>query len=194
VKRSKAMEHGQDAVWTAIRAKRTFTITDLWGEVDMHRKSIINHVKRLEAGGYVAKRGDFDSAEDRKDRFHYVLIKDAGVHVPRLTRDGQPVTQGAGNKNIWRSMRMLKEFSPLDIQAHASTGKVTVKINTVKAYCTTLTKAGYLRVSQKAKPPRTQARYRIIRDTGPYPPQIQSTKQLFDPNLNEVTYRTGDEE
>ena len=193
MKRSVAMGHGQQAVWDVIRELQDFTVTDISLRVDMHRKSIINHVKRLEMGGYVQKREDFDTAEAHEDRFHYVLVKDAGVHVPRLDREGKPVTQGAGNKNIWRTMRKLKEFSPLDVQVHASTEKVQVKINTVKAYCTTLERAGYLRAVVKSKSRHQHSRYRLIRDTGPNPPQIQRTKQLYDPNLNTVTYRVGDE-
>jgi hypothetical protein len=184
-RKSAAMGHGQQAIWDEIRRLKTFTITDIWGVVDMHRKSIINYVKRLQAGGYVAQADDFDKS------YKYALIKDAGVHAPRLTREGKAVSQGNGNQNMWRAMRGLREFSPLDLTVHSNTDSTTVTLTTAKAYCMMLMKAGYFRVVQKAKPPLTPAKYRLIRDTGPKAPQIQRVKQVFDPNLNEVTYYPG---
>lgn len=181
-KRSPAMDHGQQAIWNEIRKLNIFTITDIWYVTDMHRKSIINYVKRLEAGGYVEKRGDFEESN------RYQLVKNVGHHAPRLTKDGEPVTQGGGNANMWRSMRMMKEFTPTDLALHSTTDTVTVELTTAKAYCTMLMKAGYLRVVQKAKPPKSQAIYKLVRNTGPQSPQIQRVKQVFDPNLQEVTY------
>lgn len=180
--RSSAMGHGQQAIWDTIRQLNTFTITDIWGVVDMHRKSIINYVKRLQAGEYVVQADDF------KTSFQYRLISDAGAHAPRLTKEGVPVKQGSGTANMWRSMRMLTEFSPQDLALHSTTKTTEVTLNTAKSYCMMLMKAGYFRVLQKAKPPHTPAKYRLINNTGPKAPQIQRVKQVFDPNLNEVTY------
>lgn len=179
-RRSPAMGHGQQAIWEAIRARQTFTITDLWGVVDMHRKSIINYVHRLAKGGYVRQRDDF------KKSYTYELVRDAGHHAPRLTREGEPVRQGGGNQNMWRSMRMLGQFSPTDLAAHSTTETTQVSLLTAKAYCTALSKAGYLRVVSKARPPRKQAVYRLVRNTGPLPPQVQRVKQVWDPNLEQA--------
>ena len=181
-KQSKAMDHGQQAIWTEIRRLGIFTITDVWGVVDMHRKSIINYVKRLEAGGYVEQRDDFETS------YRYQLVKNTGATAPRLTKEGMPVTQGGANENMWRSMRMMDFFTPNDLIAHSNTDTTTVALTTAKAYCTALTKAGYLRVVQKARPPHHQAIYKLVRNTGPRPPQVQKIKQVFDPNLNKVTY------
>lgn len=180
--RTKVMGHGQQAIWDEIRRLKTFTITDIWGVVDMHRKSIINYVKRLQAGGNVVPADDFATS------FQYKMVIDAGTHAPRLTKEGAPVTQGGGTLNMWRSMRILTEFSPQDLVEHSTTSTVEVPLNTAKAYCSALMKAGYFRVLKKAKPPLTPAKYRLIRDTGPKAPQIQRVKQVFDPNLNKVTY------
>lgn len=44
-----------------------------------------------------------------------------------------------------------------------------------------------LRVVQKASPGHgRKAIYRLIRNTGPLPPQIQRVKHVFDPNTREV--------
>ena len=181
-RRSKAMGHGQQAIWDEIRKLKGFTITDLWGVVDMKRGSIIDYVKRLIAGEYVVRSNNFSTSS----RYH--LVKDAGVHAPRLTKEGKPVTQGGGTQNMWRTMRMLKQFSPRDLAVHSNTDTVSVTDLTARSYCSMLLKAGYLRVLQKAVPGKNQATYKFVRDTGPKAPQIQRVKQVYDPNLNEVTY------
>lgn len=180
------MGHGQQAIWDEIRRLNIFTVTEIWGVVDMHRKSIINYVKRLEAGGFVEQREDFTTSH------RYKLVRDAGVHAPRLQKDGSPVTQGEANANMWRAMRMMKQFTPLDLSTHSTTDSVSVAETTAKCYCTMLLKAGYLRVIEKANPFQArQATYRLVRNTGPFPPQVQRVKQVFDPNLNKVTYAPG---
>jgi len=179
------MGYGQQAIWEEIRLLKTFTITDIKGVVDMHRTSIVNCVKRLQAGGYVAQADDFNTS------YRYHLVKDAGAHIPRINKDGKAVVQGGGTQNMWRSMRMLKVFTPRDLAVHSTTDTVTVEEATAKKYCGMLLKAKYLKVLKKAVPGKYQATYRFVRDTGPKPPQIQRVKQVYDPNLNEVTYYPG---
>jgi hypothetical protein len=57
---------------------------------------------------------------------------------------------------------------------------------TAKAYLKMLLACGYLRVTKKAVPKFSQARYRLIRNHGPKPPMVQRVKQIFDPNTREV--------
>ena len=87
--------------------------------------------------------------------------------APRLTRTGKPVTQAAGVENMWRSMRMLAEFTARDIAAHTTTDLVGVTEMTAKSDCSLLFRAGYLRVTRKAVPGRAIATYRLIRISGP---------------------------
>ncbi len=103
----------------------------------------------------------------------------------------KPVTQGTGTENMWRSMRMMGQFTPLDIAVHSTTDTVSVTEATARGYCSMLLKAGYLGVVRKAVPGKWPATYRFVRDTGPLPPQIQRVKQVFDPNIREVTYYPG---
>lgn len=94
---------------------------------------------------------------------------------------------------MWNSMRGLVEFSPRDISAHSTTPDVRVTEWTAKSYCSMLLRAGYLRVLKKAEPAAgRQAIYRLIRNSGPKPPQIQRIKQVFDPNTG-VVHRLGDQ-
>ncbi len=162
-----------------------FTKREIHENTDIPNKTITDYVKRLVAGGYVEEHASF--AETGR----YVLVRDAGVHPPRIRPNGQPVQQGKGTENMWRSMRMMKQFTPRDLMAHSTTDTVSVAEDTAKRYCSMLLKAGYLRVIQKAVPRQRQATYKLLRNTGPLPPQIQRVKQVFDPNICEVTYYPG---
>lgn len=176
---------GQDGVWAEIRRLNIFTVKEIAQATDIHQKTVTDYVRRLEAGGYVDRHAGFERTK------RYVLRRDAGVHAPRVRKDGTPVTQGGGVQNMWRSMRMLGQFTPRDLVLHSTTDTVTVTEGTAKSYCSMLLKAGYLRVLQKAVPGKRQASYRFIRNTGPLPPRIQRVKQVYDPNLREVTYYPG---
>lgn len=176
---------GMDGVWAEIRRLNIFTKREIHDNTDIHNKTITDYMQRLMAGGYIEEHSTY------QDSGRYVLVRDAGVHPPRIRLNGQPVTQGKGTQNMWRSMRMLGQFTPRDIMAHSTTDTVTVTEATAKSYCSMLLKAQYLRVVQKAVPGRRQATYKFVRNTGPLAPQIQRVKQVFDPNIGEVTYYPG---
>lgn len=176
---------GQDGVWTQIRKLNIFTRREIQTNTDINSKTITDYLKRLEAGGYIEKHTTWE-VDGR-----YILLRDAGIHAPRIRPDGTPVTQGGGVMNMWRSMRMLGEFTPRDIAVHSTTDTVTVNEKTAKRYCSMLLKAKYLRVMRKAVPGKRQATYKFVRNTGPLPPQIQRVQQVFDPNIRMVTYYPG---
>ncbi len=176
---------GQDGIWAEIRKLNIFTWQDIQVNTDINKKTITDYLKRLEAGRYIEKHTSWE--DDRR----YILLRDAGIHAPRIRRDGTPVTQGGGVMNMWRSMRMLGQFTPRDIALHSTTDTVKVTEVTAKTYCSILLKAKYLRVLQKAVPGKRQAAYKFVRITGPLPPQVQRVKQVFDPNIRQVTYYPG---
>lgn len=94
--------------------------------------------------------------------------------------------------NIWRSMRMLKKFSALDLATHSNTDTVKVTEATAQSYCVMLLATGFLTVVQKAAPVEgRKAIYRLIRDDGPKPPMIQRVKQVYDPNTGKVYQKAG---
>ncbi|MGV6840007.1 MAG: hypothetical protein ACWA40_07405 [Planktomarina sp.] len=176
---------GQDGVWAHIRRVKVFTVTDIHNATGIPRKTISDYIKRLIAGGVVQTHGNGGDV----DRFE--LVRDMGVHTPRFRPNGEPVTQGMGTQNMWRAMRMMAEFSPCDIAAHSSTDTVKVSEATAKTYCSHLLRSGYLRVLVKAIPGKRQARYRLIKDTGPLPPKVQRVKRVFDQNSGQVMHVEG---
>lgn len=93
--------------------------------------------------------------------------------------------------NMWRSMRMMAEFSPTDIAAHSCTDETPVTEADAAAYCRTLVVAGYLRVVRKAIPGQRTATYRLIRNTGPRPPRERRVRAVYDDNLGQFTHVNG---
>lgn len=168
---------GRQEIWEAIRARSgDFTIAGLMDATGANRKTIEDYLRCLIPGGVVEPVGDSQ----------FRLIDDRGYHAPRLNRSGKPVTQGAGIENMWRSMRGLGQFTALDIAIHSTNAHVIVSEPTAKSYTSMLMRTGYLRVVQKAVPGKRPAIYRLIRNSGPKPPQVQRVKHVFDPNTREV--------
>lgn len=83
--------------------------------------------------------------------------------------------------NMWRSMRMMREFSPIDLAAHSTTDTVKVSEDEALDYCAALTRAGYLRMTKRHDDP-TLARYRLLRNTGPKPPRERRVRGIEDEN------------
>tara|TARA_R110002049_G_scaffold73362_2_gene189749 strand:+ start:11659 stop:12270 length:612 start_codon:yes stop_codon:yes gene_type:complete len=164
-----------------------FTITNVFDQTHVNRHTIRSYLKALTLANYVERIEPETGAirEEAAIKFR-VIVDPAPYHAPRLNRNGKPVSQGGGVENMWRTMRMIGEFSPRDIAVHATTDIVSVTDTTAKAYCTKLLKAGFLKVVSKAKPPTKQAVYRLVRNTGPKPPIIQRTQQVFDPNTRKA--------
>lgn len=180
-------------VWDVMRdafekGRAWMTLTVISDRSKVHRKTTSDYLTCLVAGGYAEHRDD-----EVLGCAVWRLTRDGGHHAPRLRKDGSAVTQGAGVANIWRSMRMLSKFSTVDIALHSSTPSAPVSETTVRSYCTMLLATGYLRVVQKADPVKgRKAVYRLVRNDGPKPPQIQRVKQVFDPNTG-VVYQKGDQ-
>lgn len=112
----------------------------------------------------------------------YRLLRDEGVDTPRVRPDGSRVTQGQGREAMWLTMRILQRpWTVRELVAHASTAAHPIALLEADDYALRLSRAGYL---QRTAP----GTYRLIpsRYTGPLPPQIRRTKEVFDPNLGRV--------
>ncbi|MDW7646444.1 MAG: hypothetical protein SCI25_15560 [Desulfuromonadales bacterium] len=167
----------REALWQAIRKLRTFSPKEIRWETTCSASQVDDYLKALVAGGYVARI--------EGERGRYELVKDPGTVAPRLRKDGTQVTMGRGRLQMWRAMRVLRRFTPVDLAANASLEEHVVAVSEAADYCQHLAKAGYLvrRANQYVFP---QDRY-----TGPQPPQIQRVKQVYDPNLRQVVWSQG---
>ncbi len=112
------------------------------------------------------------------------------VHKPEdiatVTAKRRTSPEGA----IWRSMRIMREFSPVDIEV-ALIGSDAGDLRKIQTYCSLLVRAGYLRVLRKAGKVRP-ARYRLIRDTGPLPPQEKRLPVVIDRNEDRIVFAKGE--
>jgi predicted ArsR family transcriptional regulator len=187
----------QDAIWRAIRELGKFTRDDLTHyinkEMAVNDMTVKSYLERLSNAGYLSV--EKSEPEGARSIAHYTLERDTGLETPRLRKDGSKVTQGLGREQMWRTMKMLREFNRKELALAASTEQCRVSEASANEYLSMLNQAGYLIISRPSKP-GTCARYRFLpsKYTGPRPPQIQRVKQLFDPNLNKVVWRRGEVE
>jgi hypothetical protein len=86
-------------------------------------------------------------------------------------------------------MRILSEFTILDLAVNSSTEEHNVSANDAKEYCRFMCNAGYLAMPRPGKSGQP-AVYRFLptRYPGPKPPQIQRVKQVYDPNSRKVVW------
>lgn len=185
----------QDAIWRAVRELETFTQSTLTQHVNkdmvVNDATVRSYLVRLVAGEYLkVDKVAHHTGVCKKST--YTLVKDTGIETPRLRKDGTLVTQGLGREQMWRTIKILRDFDWKELALAASTAQCQVSEGAAKEYAIILEKAGYLVVSRQGKG-SIRTRYRLLpsKYSGPRPPQIQRVKQLFDPNLNRVVWRRG---
>jgi len=195
----------RDAIWEHIRtlSPDLFSVTDIASRLNViglsgkQRIILVGKVRSyfsgLEAAGYIQKDGFKMNASSCQRAQAFKLINDVGIDAPRVRADGSEVTQGKGRELMWRTMRILSEFSAADLAINASTTDHTVSLNSAKEYCHFLQNAGYLATPRMGKSGQPSL-YRFLpsRYTGPKPPQIQSVKQVYDPNTKKVMWSQGE--
>lgn len=166
----------REAMWVLIRAKKIFTVREIYQETTLDASSVLDYVRGLTNAGYLRE----ETGENAK---LFTLVKDVGVDAPRVHRDGTAVTQGQGRINMWRSMRILQVFSAKDLAISAATPTCEIKLSSAEDYCRHLSRAGYLRRDK-------DGRYSFLRHmfTGPKPPMIQRVKRVWDQNLKKIMW------
>ena len=75
------------------------------------RETISDYLKGLEAAGILK------SAQDEAGNLQFSLIKDYGVHAPRVRKDGSEVLQGRATESMWSAMRFLSSLPPANWQS-----------------------------------------------------------------------------
>jgi len=182
-------------IWEAIRGfaginDGTFTADDLSRASKIETEPVREYLKGLAAGGWVLimEKGG------RGVNSVYRLEKDNGIEAPRVRRDGSEVTQGSGNEAMWGAISVLDTFNAQTIADLSG-----AKLNTVKTYCTMLSRAGYLGARVEGKGTGrggTPTLWRSVKSriSGPRAPMITSLKAVYDPNLHQVMWMAGADE
>lgn len=171
----------RQAVWEAIRRLGTFTLRQLREETLLSMDSVREYVTGLHAAGYIGKEG----CHVQGYAGQWNLVKDIGIEAPRVRKDGSPVTQGQGRENMWNAMLIMRTFSARELAVAACTKDCYVKESTAADYAKHLCHAGYLTK-------RPGGSYQMLPSayTGPRPPMVQRTKVVWDPNQQQVRWRS----
>ncbi len=185
----------RQAMWEEIRrlhlAGQPINAPDVRGQL----KTVVpvgrvrDYLTGLEKAGYLRR-----IAEPRKSGqpVQYTLARDVGVEAPRARRDGSEPAQGRGREQMWRTLRILGEFSARQLASAASTPAVPVAEATASEYCRYLKAGGYLQTARPSAPGQAE-RFRLVKSrwSGPRAPMIQRVKQLYDPNTGKVVVTRG---
>lgn len=179
-------------LWERLRAARTpFAVADLLHGGD-DPSTAREYLTGLFHAGYLDLRR---AAVPRKLPALYSLARDAGADAPRVRKDGTPVTMGLAQEQMWRTLRMRAgDTNARELAAHASTGAIPVRESAAAHYLQHLCRAGYLRATRAGKglgKGGIQARYQLIRNTGPRPLMICRTDAVYDPNLDQTVWTRG---
>lgn len=177
-------------IWNLIRStnEHGFDIADVTPG-DINIKSVRDYLAGLTNAGYLECIEDDAPDKYPRKRLTYLLINDSGLEAPRVTKQGEKVTQGQGNEALWGAMQALGSFNARVLAEMAG-----VKENTVKTYCTMLQHAGYLTVDRRGKGIgqggiATQYRLLTSKVNGPRPPMITRLKAVYDPNIHKIVWQ-----
>lgn len=173
---------GRQEIWQAVKTMpEAVSVGAIVAQTGLHRSTVMRYLQALTEAGYL----HYSPAPAGKPG-EWRLARDAGYHAPRVRADGSEIEQGEVSAQLWRGMHMLREFCFQDLIQNAA---IRIPEETAKAYCKALLACGYLRVIEPAFPRKGRfARYRLIRNHGPIPPQVQRVRAIFDPNCGTVFF------
>lgn len=179
----------QRMLWAEMRKLRRFTVPQLCPDRSQFRAAY-DYLDALTAAGIVCRYPSSDASAGRFAPYLYVLERDPGVDAPRLRRDGTPIVFGLAREQLWRSIRILREFNVRELTVVATTPAAPVSEANATRYVLTLRRAGYLCCVRPSAPGRL-ARYRLLltHNTGPHPPIVQTNGCLYDPNLGRMVWQ-----
>lgn len=180
-------------IWEVIRKHPAdFTAFVIEKAAIIDASTIRTYVQALERAGFVEQAGERLKPTDRK---RYRLTRDVGIEAPRLDRKGNAL-RATGTENMWRTMRIMGDFTPAELAIRASTAATQVTETTAKSYVGLLAAAGYLGVVEHGHSyirgvGAKQTRYRLLASkySGPRPPMIQRTRSVYDPNLGKIVWQ-----
>lgn len=147
------------------------------------RERVQAYLRALAAGGYLV------AVEMPDDAPGYQILRDPGVEAPRVRPDGTPVTMGQGREALWRTLRILGVCTLRELVATASTAEWTIAEAEARDYCDRLTRVGIL--TRERGPGGTCYRLPPTRYSGPRPPRIRRTKEVYDPNTGTLYAADG---
>lgn len=169
----------QRKIWDFIRTRRRFTRADVKAACAVTDWQLDNYIQLLKLEGVINQIG-------REDHCKVWTVHDVTAATELAARQ-RDTSEGA----MWRAMRQLVVFSPADIEAALAGTPNAISERDARTYCGVLVKANYLRVEVKARPGERQARYRLVRNTGPQPPVQRRIAVVVDGNTEQPVWMQG---
>jgi hypothetical protein len=169
--------------WAVARRLGTFGYADISAGAHISMHQAMQLVK-----GWVADGSCINIYKVNGKRSRFQVQVAAPSREPQTAPTALP---GSVPLNLWTAMRGLKSFTPTDLAAHSSTASVPVKVDAAQGYCQALLRGGYLRIERPGVPGRREAIYRLIRNTGPFPPRERRVRGIWDDNLDEFVLPWG---
>ncbi len=189
LKSSSASPAWRDRIWVAIRTLGEFQVDDIKKKSGVQHRPVVDYVTGLTLAGYLTQYADGN----------FKLVRDVGPEAPVLNHRGQSPAGYCVREALWRTMKLLKEFTRLDLAVNASTEQCRVTESDARTYLRALVAAGYVAAlarDAEGRPPGGRLlRYRFLnsRNTGPRPPLLQQVLQVVDLNEGKVVWQAGGE-
>ena len=166
-------------LWQVMRELGSFTATEVTKHTLYHLSTVKSYLKGLVAANIITLDGTTYTIDPET----------APYEPPRVREDGSVVTQGMGRHNMWRTMKMNKEFTIAFLVGLSETASVKIAISEAEYYCEYLCKAGYISLVEGAS--LRAYRFNSDRYTGPKAPMIQKILNVFDQNTGKVVWQSG---
>jgi len=173
----------QERAWEVACRLEVLGASELQVELSISRKVAVDTLDLWEREGRVRlKHGGGRGPENGRPRRKLFEI------APEYREEKERGFQVA--RQLWRAARRLRDFTPTDLKAHCS-AELKVETEEASDYCQILLRADYLAVIRKAAPGIHEARYRLLINNGPAPPQEKRVRAVWDPNLGEYVHISG---
>lgn len=166
-------------IWTYLKAHPRITYAEVAANSSLSKAKRSNYLSKLRRLGLLKPCG----REGTTQFFSMFSSRDV------LERSTQKLA--TPEAEIWQVMRILGTFSPPDLSAALMASTIQISDRFIQEYCSVLMRANYLRVLAEARLGTSPARYRLVKNTGPLPPERRRIHVLIDPNKDEIVYSKG---
>lgn len=166
-------------IWDSANELGEFTIMALRKHAGTPGKSNVRkYVYGWEKAGFVEKISDAPIT--------YRIKASDLVTAPSVNPSGIEFDREQAQEQMWRTMFIIKEFSPLDLAVASTTEECRVSEGSARTYASILKSAGYLKLVSRGRYRALQSRF-----TGPRPPAVKRVVQVIDRNTGKVVFQGG---
>jgi len=168
-------------LWDFVRQQIRFTRDYVLAQKMAPDNKVTLFLRSMESAGLLRSAG----FEDGKPYFTALT----SVEIMHRAKDKRLTKEG----RIWTAMRAASKFTIEDLLMTFAGLEEEFSEKSIRSYCSTLQKAGYLKDTRRGRVKAQSVRYHLVRDTGPLPPTVKRVPVVTDPNEGRVVYVQGEE-